>query len=461
MLPMPFSPSSSWPAYKARLKSLFDGIDSRVFTAFWFFGLINNVLYVIILSAALDLVGPSIPKSLVLLADVLPSLITKLVAPYLLHLIPYNVRIFGLVVAPASCGMLLIALSPGGTAAVPDTRTSTIAMKLFGVMLASFASGAGELTFLGLMHYYGRWSLAAWGSGTGAAGLVGASAYVVTTTWIGLSVRTSLLTFATLPLLLIIFWVFVLPKEALNTKTISGFSTIAPQERETASEHYHREDDDLDDSITDLNSSSAALIATEAQSLYHTTTQTTHPSFTQNLARVRRLIIPYMAPLFLVYLSEYLINQAVSPTLLFPLPSTPFKSYREFYPVYAAIYQTGVFLSRTSIAFFHIRHLYVPSFLQFGNLALLSAHAMFDFLPSVWVVWMVIFWEGLLGGLVYVSTFAAITEGVRLEDREFSLSAASVSDSAGITVAGLLGLGFESALCRYQVAHGRDYCRKL
>ena len=73
----------------------------------------------------------------------------------------------------------------------------------------------------------------------------------------------------------------------------------------------------------------------------------------------------------------------------------------------------------------------------------------------------VIFWEGLLGGLVYVSTYASVREEVPEREREFSLGAVTVSDSAGIFVAGLLGTAMESLLCGWQVRHGRDWCRRL
>jgi hypothetical protein len=42
-----------------------------------FLGLINNILYVMILSAAQDLVGKNTPKGVVLLADILPSFLTN------------------------------------------------------------------------------------------------------------------------------------------------------------------------------------------------------------------------------------------------------------------------------------------------------------------------------------------------------------------------------------------------
>jgi len=165
-----------------------------------------------------------------------------------------------------------------------------------------------------------------------------------------------------------------------------------------------------------------------------------------------------MLPLLLVYVAEYTINQGVAPTLLFPLQKTPFEQYRAFYPAYNAIYQIGVFISRSSTPFFRIHNLYFPSFMQIANLVILTLHALFNFIPNVYLIFIIIFWEGLLGGLVYVNTFAEITDRVPPEDREFSLAATTVSDSGGICIAGVLGMAFEVWLCRWQVSQGRKYC---
>lgn len=168
-----------------------------------------------------------------------------------------------------------------------------------------------------------------------------------------------------------------------------------------------------------------------------------------------------MLPLLLVYVAEYTINQGVSPTLLFPLNDSPFNHFRAFYPAYNAIYQVGVFISRSSTPFFRIHRLYLPSLLQVLNLSILALHALVGFVPSVYIIFAIIFWEGLLGGLVYVNTFAEIGDRVPREDREFSLSATTVSDSAGICIAGFVSMIVEVWLCNWQVAHGRDYCQKL
>lgn len=172
-------------------------------------GLINNVLYVILLSAALDLVGPDVPKGLVLLADIIPAFGTKLVAPYFIHLVPYSRRIIIFVVLSVM-GMMVVALSPS------YKDGGAIASKIAGIVLASFSAGGGELSFVGLTHFYGPFSLAAWGSGTGAAGLVGAGAYALATSVMNISVQGTLLASAFLPAVMAISFFVILPRDALK-----------------------------------------------------------------------------------------------------------------------------------------------------------------------------------------------------------------------------------------------------
>lgn len=411
-----------------------------------FTGLINNVLYVIILSAAQDLVGSSVPKGVVLLADVLPSFLTKLVAPYFIHRVPYSIRVL-VFIALSGSGMSILALTP---------PSKSVPVKMVGVVLASLSSGGGELSFLGLTHYYGPMSLAGWGSGTGAAGLVGAGLYVAMTDWWGFSVRSSLLFSAFLPVIMFFSFFILLPKGPLRQGSRLKEYTSVPE----------RDLDNEDIDEMPQGAASSALLApgpssTSAAFSAHQQPAAEAHSFRANLRRASRLFFPYMLPLLLVYIAEYTINQGVAPTLLFPLSSTPFKEFREFYPMYGFLYQVGVFISRSSIPFIRIHHLYIPSFLQIANLALLTAHAMYNFIPSVYIIFIVIFWEGLLGGAVYVNTFAEILDNVPSEDREFSLGATSVSDSGGICIAGLLSIAMEVRLCNWQVSQGRDWCRKI
>jgi battenin len=129
--------------------------------------------------------------------------------------------------------MLVVALSPA------YVDGGTIASKIAGIVLASLSSGLGELSFVGLTHFYGRFSLAAWGSGTGAAGLVGAGAYALATTSLGLKVKTTLLTSAFLPAFLAISFFLILPRSPIQ----SGYRGLGDNDGH-ADENSHGDDGD-------------------------------------------------------------------------------------------------------------------------------------------------------------------------------------------------------------------------
>lgn len=93
-----------------------------------------------------------ISTSVILLLDIVPSLIVKLFAPFILGHASFKVII---VVAFTTVSFLLTGLELGqGTAFV-------------GVVFASLASGLGEVTFLGYMSKFEANSISAWSSGTG------------------------------------------------------------------------------------------------------------------------------------------------------------------------------------------------------------------------------------------------------------------------------------------------------
>lgn len=188
----------------------------------------------ILLSAALDLVGPDVPKGVVLLADIIPSFGTKLIAPYFIHVVPYSMRVIVFVFLSV-VGMLVVAMSPS------YTDGGTISSKLAGIVLASLSAGGGELSFVGLTHFYGPFSLAAWGSGTGAAGLVGAGAYALATSTMGVSVRATLLASAILPAIMALSFFVVLPRAALQTQNSTGDGYVA------AARGDELDDDELND----------------------------------------------------------------------------------------------------------------------------------------------------------------------------------------------------------------------
>jgi battenin len=248
---------------------------------------------VILLSAALDLVGPDIPKGLVLLADIIPSFATKLIAPYFIHLVPYSTRVL-IFVFLSVVGMLIVAMSPS------YTDGGTIASKVAGIVLASLSAGGGELSFVGLTHFYGPFSLAAWGSGTGAAGLVGAGAYALATSALNISVHVTLFASALLPSVMALAFFVVLPRAPLQSSGPaaaegSGSGSYYAVERD---EHPNEDEMDVDrHNEQDDSGESQGLLAVSAHSdtlkSVHTADYGTWSGRTRtNLRRLGKLFFP-------------------------------------------------------------------------------------------------------------------------------------------------------------------------
>ncbi|KAJ7031565.1 batten's disease protein Cln3 [Mycena alexandri] len=440
--------------------------------SFFLFGLINNVLYVIILSAALDLVPPSTPKGIIAFCNIAPALVAKIGWPYILKgRIRYAKRLIGCCLLSAF-GMLVVAFF------------DSLSMRLLGIGLASFSSGLGELTFLQLSTTYAPPSVAGhsvgyFASGTGAAGLVGAFLWWEVR---GLGVRVGVGLSSVMPFIIPLTaqYYFLLPRppaflassgayENASAATNVPYAPLA-----TADEDFVGEEED---SLAPGHKHNVSLSAADKWRL------------------VRPMLVRYMLPLFCVYLFEYTINQGIAPTLLYPVPSSdahPFlskiiHSIRDYYPLWQLVYQTTVFFSRSSISLgvppLPARLLPLPAVLQAGILLLLAFESAVGIFPSgqgaddteAWsiaTVFLLISLEGICGGSAYVNVFYRINQDPpspetahdierTRQEREFKIGSVGFADSSGILFASILAVPTEVALCRQQVARGKLLCKGL
>lgn len=472
-------------------------------TAFFLLGLLNNSLYVVILTSALELLPQGSPTGLVALANIGPALIAKGIWPYVLRgRVRYTRRVIWCI-ALATCGMLVIAFVP------------RLSARLIGISMASFASGLGELTFLQLCTRYGPITAGrgvAWfASGTGAAGLFGAGAWWVVRP---LGVKGGLSLLSLLPLFMALAHFVILPsvdkikdveKSVLGVN--GGYQPVALGD--DIEDDDNQDQDDDDDSHNRASSPSRSSISITAETLgpLHAPTlptllPTSAPSMTTDgtgktikltlqdkAALLRPMLIPFILPLVLVYLFEYTINQGIAPTLLYPVPSPSkhlllswmIKSLRDYYPLYQLTYQAFVFLSRSSVSILRIppiskQLLWLPAAVQLGILLLLTSESLyFWFRESIArsLVIVLVGVEGLAGGWTYVSVFYQIgtSGGVvsgdeseiarRAQEDEFRVGCVGVGDSMGILVASLVSMPIQLGLCAAQVSSGRDLCKQV
>ncbi|XP_015608291.1 battenin isoform X3 [Cephus cinctus] len=385
----------------------------RNLLAFWMLGLCNNYGYVVMLSAAHDILESkfgtmdsdnsdssdatgnststrscnSLSTGAILLADILPALAIKLTAPFLPFVV--HARLAGCV-ALSMAGFLFVSLSNAKW------------MAILGVVVTSISSGLGEVTLLGYSHQYTKQVISTWSSGTGGAGIVGAVSYAGLTTW--MSTEDTLLVMLVVPVVqAVTFWLIL-----VHPKNIP-----IPITKE----------------------------ATESQEMIM---DTPIQNFREKMRIVPRLF-KYMIPIGLVYLFEYFINQGLFELIEF---DGIWLTHAQQYRWLQVDYQIGVFISRSSVNLITINKIWLMAVLQFLNVIVLTFETLFYYIPNIWIVFAIVLWEGLLGGGAYVNTFYKMSKEVPQEEREFSLGMTTMADSLGIALAGWLSMPVHNAICK-------------
>ncbi|KAK5980559.1 Battenin [Trichostrongylus colubriformis] len=267
--------------------------DVRNMISFWIFGMCNNFGFSVMLSAAQDILSrrerspsqqnPEItyricsPTSagVVLLCNILPALLVKLMCPFVMHRIPYGIRHF--VICSLQVTSLLV-----------TAFAESVPAALIGVCVASVAGGFGETTYLGLAGHYSKHTIATWSSGTGMAGLAGAFSYAGMTDarLLALTSTQAMLVMLVVPAVFAFTYYVVL----VRAPSIRKISVVRPSEWFTSSQSEIK---------VPPNTTDDGSIQSQAQT-----------SLIEQLKIVKGLL-KYMVPMFLVYLAEYLINQGL------------------------------------------------------------------------------------------------------------------------------------------------------
>ncbi|XP_060846817.1 battenin [Rhopalosiphum padi] len=377
--------------------------------SFWILGLCNNFGYVVMLSSAHDILNSNSATSggnktvslnstqeeykrecnhlstgVILLADIIPGLLIKTFSPFFALYI--NRRL-----------SLCISLTIASFITVAKANTELVAA--VGVALTSMASGLGESTLLSYMINYERNVITSWSSGTGAAGILGALTYAGLTGVFHLSPSTTMYLMLSVPFLMAVsFWVLL---EHPKKDQISTMPNDCPD------------------------------LSTNSQSL------------SNKLSYVPSLL-KFMIPLGLVYFFEYLINQGLFELVYF---EKIWLTHAEQYRWYQVLYQLGVFVSRTSVNLFPIEKIWILTILQGFNVVFFLIETLYSFTPNIYIIFAMIGFEGLLGGGAYANSYHNIMKKVPKERQEFSMAMTSLSDSIGVTLAGLLAIPLHNRIC--------------
>lgn len=399
------------------------GMSRGLWLTFFLFGLVNNLTFVIFLSAAEELAPDH--AGLVLLSSIVPGLLTKLSLGFWAPSVPYRYRITFVSLTLALC-------------CLGASLTSAIPLILAAVGFAAVGGGVGEGSFVSLAgESEGDTGVGGWSSGTGFAGVAGAGIFLGFRA-LGFGVESVLRIVCILPIVMgAVYWTCIewqLPrdeeKDAIDdTEQVEMLSREIDETKDpklSAQCEHSNPDGGHRGSI----GGELCLRGGETE---------------RKRDILAPLLLRFVSPLIVVYFAEYTINQGVLPTLD---RFNGGKKNVELYARFQFAYQVGVFVSRSSIEFVKVRRLWFLSLLQVINLVFLVTAALLMFITNPVWVYLIVFYEGLLGGAAYVNTFSQLRQAAPKHLREWAMTVTTVGDSVGVSLAAVVDTFVECGVRR-------------
>lgn len=417
--------------------------------SFWVFGMCNNFAYSVMLGAAQDILKRSSESTLsgsnstdhcdkeitfrdcapasvgvVLLCNIVPCLVVKLLCPFFMHHIPYAVRHF--IICVSQTASLLV-----------TAYAESVPQALIGVLLASFSCGFGETTYLGLASHYSKNTISTWSSGSGMAGFAGTFSYAVLTdvNLLALTPSKAMVVMLVVPISFTFSYYCLL----VRAPTVPAIKLLRPSTWvDFNSNAYER---DLTRSGTNSNS-------TEKMEEDTSKLEAQNRPILEQLVVVKSLL-KYMVPFGTVYFMQYFVKQGLIELVVFDCShgfnTTPASQYRW----YQVFYHIGVFISRSSINLVKLNFFCITltAFIQTASTILVFFTAIYAFIPHFAIVCGLIFFIGVVGGANYTNTFYHIHRNVDPTIREFALSTVTFADTIGILAAAVAAIPTHNSIC--------------
>lgn len=386
--------------------------------AFGVFGFILQIFFSIGISASQDILEETlVPTPVLLISASLPFFVITSILPCFVLKLSHKALLVP-VVGLGITGVLLYAL------------VEAVILRVTGVIVVSTGVAIGEVTFVSMTALYSDTAMSSYSAGTGVGFIAGPLYYTAMTTLICLPPETTVLIISWMPAVIFPFYITIERRRFKPQGDMINHKGIAYNVLNT--EKFPVEGN---------------LSCDEKRTLiWHN--------------------LHLMLACFVGYFSEFLTLNGVVTTLAFP---DSFFDQRNHFVYYACVFMIGECIGRSylSILFIFnskctpvIARTWILSAVLLGLFIFLTLASWYRFLHSVWIVLFLIFNVGLSAGSLYLNTFLVVTGGDDVKGKAFSRAFLSLGPSAGVLMAGLVGLVLEPTLREHclQSAKFRDFC---
>ncbi|XP_063590120.1 battenin-like [Penaeus indicus] len=337
----------------------------------------------------------------ILIADTLPATALTLAAPVVL-LVAVNLRVAFI------CGLCVASYLTLGLA--PPKFV------FLGVALASASRGFSDTTFLGHASRYHKHVLSLWSSGTGIATFIGPLLYASLTT-AGVEPRRALLSFLMVPA------VIALRFGRLKKRKMECFCCVLSNHEDPSARSDVEKVLEVERDLPKKKSLAAKI--QEKLDLF---------------MRAQK----YIFPLSVFYMMMYLTNQGLLEMVFFP---GSILTHAQQYSWSNTTRCLGTLISRSAHKFFLIPNAWIYNGLALAILVTVGTEAYYHYLPSEYIVFSLLFLQGLLEGAAFRTTVFRIQNKTTEKEQEFCLGVFPVSLFLPAVLAGLASLPIHDYLC--------------
>ncbi|KYQ94309.1 hypothetical protein DLAC_04607 [Tieghemostelium lacteum] len=393
-----------------------DKVYIRNWISFHFMGNINNFAYCVVNAAAKSLAvffNNQKNIALVLWANIAFGFASRLLNTFLLENVNTKLKII------VNC--LIMAL---GLVGVALSKYVNFAFCIACIALIGIASSFGESVLLSFMKKFPADIVNGWSSGTGVAGVCGSLFYIG---MVAAGLPNSTIFYLMLPTVAVYFLLFFIglkvPADSSSSSSASdkkGDYSKLKEEDESRPLTQARIEDEEDDDQKGVQPIRGPPGETKGQ----------------RYKRALKLVIWNAMNLNLVYFFEYVASVGGADLAVRQSDSTDW-FVKNSYPILSFCYQLGVLISRSSLQVYKIKRIEILTVLQGANMVLWIVQAKYKMIGSVWILFLLMIYCGLLGGASYVNVFYLILHDKKIpdEDRELCINYAALLVTLGITAA--------------------------
>ena len=415
-----------------------------IYCCFAFIGLINNLGYVLIITSAQQFASKLNDDTLIAfypLALILFNSISRFINSKFCITISYFKRVLGLSIYFCFGYLFLFTILTIIDNTNDFNQTLAFFLTLIPAIIMGTGQSFGEATFLGYIRTFPEDYVSGWSSGTGFAGVFGASLSLIFKL-INETFDLKNLYLIISPITILFFFAFYMTfkiKKNIDDKNkltneIGENEEIVQEivDNEEYNEINNRESlpDRPSDLLRDNNNHATDVSKNKKMSL-------------ENFPIVFNYGKRYILNMFIVYFLEYTVCSGFCERANYfkyiDSKDMPFEKAQ--YETFLLFYQIGVVISRSSLFLFkYLTFVELLNIFQFINFVFWLIEAKIGFVSNQWLCFITLFLLGLCGGGVYVGCFYFILNDNKIppEYKELCLNICTIFVDSGVLLSSIV-----------------------